>query len=137
MATAAATHRDQAERGREQVERRRVRARPLEPVALLHHRDHEREQRRTGHRTAGDVADGGRHAGVVGDHPGDHPPDRERGVGGAQQPAVADAEHPVARRDPEEEQAAGGPLEQDGREIELHGGGGRSADDGEVARVPR
>ena len=52
--------------------------------------------------------------------------EREHAVHAAQQPAVAEAHEPAARRDPEEREPARGPLQQDRRRVEVH-----------VRRLPR
>ena len=59
--------------------------------------------------------------------------DRHHAVRDAQQPAVADADLAPARGDPAEQQAAGGPLQQQRGEVERHRMGPESADDREVA----
>ena len=104
------------------------------PGRPLHDRHDERETApaplprcRVTQRRAGTV--------VVGHQARHHAAHREHPERAAQQPAVADAHHAAARRDPQEHEPAGRPLDEDGRQIEMHHRpASRSADDRKVTR---
>ena len=113
--------RDEAERGRDDIEHDAGRARRgCAPDVADRERDERRERRDRPRRRS--RRRGRRRCGRSGSRAAtrDH---RHHAEDAAQQPAVPDADDLAARGPPEEQQAARRPLQQDRAEIEAHGAG--------------